>query len=186
MAKKNKKDEPAIKEYTPQDVARAMRKDALKNVDKDPLFRIYRGWKFGLSYGSPPVPTREVWEKLAALPGGIASIITRIGFKEVPKDLSYDAFLSQLEAAKKVGLGLEVIHNEWTCSASLHPRGRSSDEEDWRLFGQMMAAVGAPKGSLVTPIETTDPNAVHYCIWREDSSSTETETVTEKTKEVPS
>jgi hypothetical protein len=173
-----KKKEPVTKEYTPHDVASAMRKDALKNVGKDPLFRIYRGWKFGLSYGSLPMPTREVWEKLSALPGGIASIITRIGFKEVPKDLSYDAFLSQLEAAKKVGLGLEVINkNEWIWSASLHPRGRSSVEEDWRLFGQMMAAVGAPRGSLVTPIETTDPNAVHYCIWREDSPSVETETV---------
>lgn len=30
----------------------------------------------------------------------------------------------------------------------------------------MTAHIGAPAGSLCTPLEETDPNSVHYWIWR--------------------
>jgi len=165
MSKKNKKPvEPVVSKDSPADVARVMRKEAIKNTGKEATFRIYRGWKFGLSYGPMPVPTRETWEGLERLPGGIASIIKRFGLK-APDVLTYDEFRKHLDA---VGDTLKAVHeSEWILSASLHPRGRSSVEADWRFYGQMMAAIGAPAGSLMTPIETTDPNAVHYNVWSE-------------------
>lgn len=87
---------------------------------------------------------------------------------KVPGNLTYDEFRAQLAAAKEVVDAIDTLRkNEWIFSASLHPRGRSSVEEDWRFYGEMMAAVGAPEGSLMTPIETTPPNAVHYAIWSE-------------------
>ena len=63
-----------------------------------------------------------------------------------------------------------VVDRQWILSASLHPRGRSSVDEDWRLLGQMTYAFGAPEDSCRTPLETTHPNDVHYWIW-DDSSS---------------
>ncbi len=166
---KHKKNEPEPKKDTPQDVARAMRREAIKSRGKEPTFRIYRGWKFGLSYGPIPVPTREVWEKLEQLPGGIEGIVKRFPGLKAPLKMMYDEFRTQLKAATEaVGDAAKILHDyEWILSASLHPRGRSSVEADWHFYGQMMAAIGAPANSLVTPIETTDPNAVHYNIWCE-------------------
>lgn len=155
--KSDKKGESArISGNEPADVARVMRKEALKNTGKDPTFRIYRGWKFGLSYGPVPTPTREQWVMFKD------DLMKRLRLPAMPS--SYEDMLESLEKLGKIG---GVLLPEWIFSASLHPRGRSSVEADWHLYGQMLAAVGAPKDSLVTPIETTHPNAVHYAIWHE-------------------
>jgi hypothetical protein len=60
-----------------------------------------------------------------------------------------------------------VIDDQWIFSASLHPRGRSSTQEDWKLLGMMLCAVGAPMSGCRTPLETTDPREVLYWMWSE-------------------
>jgi hypothetical protein len=143
-------------------VASSMRKEAeltRKKGGGPPAFRVASGWKFGLSHGPVPTPTREVWERLGD------SVMDKFGFKNKPS--SYDEFLRMLEEAKAHGAD-QLLSREWIFSASLHPRGRSSTEADWRFLGQMAYAVGAPPDSLKTPFETTPPNDVHYWIWFED------------------
>ena len=41
-------------------VADALRKEAKRNTGKDPSFRIFEGWKFGMSFGPVPLPERKV------------------------------------------------------------------------------------------------------------------------------
>ena len=161
-----KRREPAVVKDNPLDVARVMRKEALKNTGKAPTFRIYRGWRFGLSYGPVPMPTREEWHLLKD------SLIKRLGLGHLmTAPSSYEDMLAAV-AKLDVTLGDDAFRREWIFSASLHPRGRSSVQEDWRFYGEMAAAIGAPEGSLMTPIETTDPNAVHYHIWSEVAAPT--------------
>jgi hypothetical protein len=50
-------------------------------------------------------------------------------------------------------------------SASLFPIGRGSTEADWHFLGEALAVLGAPEDSLLTPLETTPPNAVHHWHW---------------------
>jgi hypothetical protein len=50
-------------------------------------------------------------------------------------------------------------------SASLYPMGRSSTEEDWQFLGGATAVLGAPEDALLTPMETTHPNAVYHWHW---------------------
>lgn len=175
MSKKKKIPEPAIAKDTPSDVACVMRKEALKNTGRDPTFRIYRGWRFGLSFGPVPTPTREMWEGLKRLPGGVEGILKRFSFESFDPstrgldDFTYEEFRARLDAVHDSVK--TVVRTQWIFSASLHPRGRSSVQEDWRFYGEMAAAIGAPAESLMTPIETTDPNAVHYHIWSEIAAS---------------
>ena len=56
------------------------------------------------------------------------------------------------------GVGLHL-------SASLYPPGRGSKDVDWEFLGQVVAVLGAPRDALVTPFETTPPNAVHHWTW---------------------
>ena len=141
-------------------VAAVMRKDAKRATGKDPTFRIFRGWKFGLSYGPIPLPPREVVDALKR------SVAERVGNPAIGA-ASYDQIAAATEAMTAAG----AVDRQWILSACLHPRGRSSVDEDWHLLGQMTAAFGAPHASLRTPFETTNPNAVHYWIWDEESRS---------------
>jgi hypothetical protein len=149
---------------TPNDplgaVARALRKEAKARTGKPPTFRIFRGWKFGLSYGPLPMPDRAVIE---ALKGPIAA---RVGQPELAH-ASYEQIAAAVACADKT----PAYDHQWIFSASLHPRGRASIEDDWTLLGQMWSAIGAPIDSCRTPIETTDPNDVHYWIWTEEPAS---------------
>jgi hypothetical protein len=133
----------------PERVALVMRKEALKNRGKGPSFRIFRGWRFGLSRGEVPMPSREDYERLH--PG----IAQRLGTQR----FDYDEAMA---AAK------QYDYDEWILSASLHPRGRASTEEDWRFLGEMVGWFGAPLDSLRTPIETTEPGDVHYWMWSDE------------------
>jgi hypothetical protein len=135
-------------------VAKALRKEAKRNTRKDPSFRIFTGWKFGMSYGPVALPSREVVD---AYKGPVSR---RMSVPELGV-ASYE----QIAAASARMDALHVVDHQWILSASLHPRGRSSAEEDWRFLGQMLAAFRAPEDSLRTPFETTDPNDVHYWIW---------------------
>lgn len=141
---------------TPAAVAAAMRKEARRNTGKEPTFRIFNGWKFGLSYGPVPLPAREEVERFK---GPIAE---RTGSPALGK-ASYEQIATTVALA-------DVTHakdNQWIFSASLHPRGRGSVEADWRFLGVMVAGIGAPPGSLLTPLETTNPNDVFYWVWDE-------------------
>ena len=135
-------------------VAAVMRKEAKRSTGKDPTFRIFRGWKFGLSYGPVPLPPREV---VNALKGPVAQ---RVGVPELGA-----ATYEQIAAASTE----HAANRQWILSACLHPRGRGSVEEDWCFLGQMTYAFGAPEGSCRTPLETTHPNAVLYWLWDEVS-----------------
>jgi len=150
-------------------VAYAMKKEAVKQTGKDPSFRIVHGWKFGLSYGPVPEITREMFERFGA------SIVKRFGWKEDALPATWEEFLVRYEAEKALAgkAGAELRKKEWIFSASLHPRGRSSTEADWIFAGRMAAAIGAPVDSLKTPLETTDPNAVHYWTWFQEAEISE-------------
>src|SRR5262245_60132888 len=65
--------------------------------------------------------------------------------------------------------GLEVTPGpaRSSLSAVLFPRGRSSSRHDWDYLGEVMETIGAPMDGLMTPFETTHPNATHYWMWRE-------------------
>lgn len=45
-----------------------------------------------------------------------------------------------------------------------------SGPEEWKMLGAICAAVGVPdpQKSLLTPVESTHPEATHYWAWRED------------------
>lgn len=59
-------------------------------------------------------------------------------------------------------------------SASLAPAGRSSTEVDWQFLGEALAVLGAPTGSLLTPLETAPPNDVHHWHWGASPQAIET------------
>lgn len=58
-------------------------------------------------------------------------------------------------------------------SAQIKTPGSTPD--DWRLLGEIVAAVGAPIEALRTPFDTTPPEATHYWIWHEDGRPVEEE-----------
>jgi len=152
--KKQKKKEPPRHESTIDEVVRAMRKEALKQNAK-PSFRFYKGWHFGLSFGLSPDIPREAWDTYKD------SLLARLQITdEKLLSATYEDFIAAREATK----GLK-LPKEWIFSACLHPRGRSSTQEDWDVLGRMLAVVGAPIDSLRTPFETTHPNDVHYWTW---------------------
>jgi hypothetical protein len=140
---------------TAADVGAALRKDAKRNTGKEPSFRFFNGWKFGLSYGPTPMPGRDVVDRFKK------SVAERLG---APKEIAEASYEKLAEMSQAVDAA-HLLDHEWIFSASLHPRGRGSVEADWNLLGQMVAAVGAPIDSCKTPVETTHPNDVHYWIW---------------------
>lgn len=52
----------------------------------------------------------------------------------------------------------------WHLSAKLHPHGRSSTENDWKVVGKIAARVGAPCDPVLMP---DDPNAAVHWSWTE-------------------
>lgn len=52
----------------------------------------------------------------------------------------------------------------WHLSAKLHPHGRSSTENDWKIVGQIARRVGAPRDPVIVP---EDPNAATHWSWVE-------------------
>jgi len=56
----------------------------------------------------------------------------------------------------------------WHLSAKLHPHGRSSTENDWKVVGRIAARVGAPRDPALMP---EDPNAVIHWSWIDGSIS---------------
>jgi hypothetical protein len=52
----------------------------------------------------------------------------------------------------------------WHFSAKLHPQGRSSTENDWKVVGQIAARIGAPRDPVLMP---NDPSAAIHWSWTE-------------------
>ncbi len=52
----------------------------------------------------------------------------------------------------------------WHLSASLHPRGRSSTVNDWKMLGHFAMHLGAPKDPMIIP---EDPAGVVHWQWQE-------------------
>ena len=138
------------------DIARVMRKAACKTRGKGPEFRVFAGWKFGLSRGPVPLPDKQVVDSFKE------SLGQRIGRPDLGA-ASYEEIAAASEAADAG----KLLDHQWIFSASLHPRGRGCSEEDWRLLGMMVAAVRAPEDSCQTPLDSTDPSAVLYWMWSE-------------------
>lgn len=132
--------------------AEVMRKEACRNTGKPPTFRIFSGWKFGISYGPVPLPAKQIVDTIK---GPLAK---RVGHPELGT-ASYE----QIEAVTRANT--RVNDQQWIFSACLHPRGRSSNEEDWKFLGRVLAAIGVPENSCLTPIQKTHPNHVHYWMW---------------------
>ena len=57
----------------------------------------------------------------------------------------------------------------WHFSASLHPRGRGSTEEDWANLGQIVALSGAPPEAMKQVDDQVQmgshPNRPHHWLW---------------------
>jgi len=76
-------------------------------------------------------------------------------------------------AVELAGWWFQLDHNApplrqgWHLSVSLQPAGRSSTDEDWRFLGRAVSVLGAPdfENNLLTPIDTTPPNAPHHWHW---------------------
>jgi hypothetical protein len=86
---------------------------------------------------------------------------------------------AQAEIAKKnfapdrlIILGWEILLSRrkqgdivlWHLSAKLHPHGRSSSEEDWKVVGRIAARVGASRDPMILP---EDPHAAIHWSWIE-------------------
>jgi starvation-inducible outer membrane lipoprotein len=84
---------------------------------------------------------------------------------------------AQAEITKKnfapdrlVILGWEVLLSRrkqgdivlWHLSVKLHPHGRPSSEEDWKVVGRIAARVGAPRDPVILP---EDPHAAIHWSW---------------------
>jgi hypothetical protein len=52
----------------------------------------------------------------------------------------------------------------WHLSTKLHPHGRSSTEDDWKIVGRIAARVGAPRDPVLAP---EDPHAAVHWSWIE-------------------
>ena len=52
----------------------------------------------------------------------------------------------------------------WHLSASLHPRGRSSTTNDWKMLGHFAMYLGAPRDPMIMP---EDPTRVIHWQWLE-------------------
>jgi hypothetical protein len=135
-------------------IADELKAKARAAEDGRPVMMTLNGWSFGLSLGVTPTPSREQYEAF------YDSVHERIGGGPKP---TYEEMVAAMEVARLKG----ERGGQWIFSACLHPRGRGSKEEDWHFLGKMTAALGAPEGSLKTPFETTDSNAVHYWMWDE-------------------
>ena len=119
------------------------------------VFRVTRGWAFGLSYG-------------AVDPDVVAGRIESSGLRVETKELGdvTEEVVGRLRGA--VGASAGEVSKEWLLSARLHPNGRASTIADWQFLGTMVAALGAPSAeSQITPFETTGPNDTHYWAWSE-------------------
>jgi hypothetical protein len=138
-------------------LAAEMRRKA-RGGDGEPAMWTVGGWRFGLSCGPTPNPTREDFDRHGR------SVAERVG---LDSSATYEQLIAAMEVARASG----VLADSWILSASLHPIGRSSTEEDWEYLGKMVAALRVPPGALRTSLETTDPNAVHYWTWSEKPSN---------------
>lgn len=117
-------------------------------------------WEFGLSYGTPEEPpSREQFELYGR------SVADRTNAR-LPA--SYDEFLKGWHLEIERGKAAGIENRTWMLSAILYPRGRNSTEKDWKFLGAATAALRIPIDACLTPLDTTDPNAVHYWQW-EDS-----------------
>lgn len=125
-----------------------------------PHFVHLKGWAFALSYGESQLPAREEFEALRP------ELFARIGVPAAA-NLTYEQFSTTWHARNEQRKAAGILDTTWTFSAQLRPHGRSSTEKDWHVLGQMVAAVGAPLESCLTPPEKTHPNAVHYWMWRD-------------------
>lgn len=127
-----------------------------KRKTGEPVFRRLNGWSFGLSYGAVrPELAAQAIEK------GRLQVMDRTG------DVT-DAILAKLRAGEE---NPHPPEKEWLFSAKLQPHGRSSTEADWKFLGSMCAALHVPTDAIITPIESTDPNATHYWAWTERKTS---------------
>lgn len=52
----------------------------------------------------------------------------------------------------------------WHLSTKLHPHGRPSTEDDWKIIGRIAARVGAPPDPVLMP---EDPHAAVHWSWIE-------------------
>lgn len=88
------------------------------------------------------------------------------------------------------GVALSISRHDdiehWHLSAVLVPRGRSSTEADWETLGRLSFSIVQASGcadvqeildGILTPLETTHPNAVHHWAWHPDSSPLDPEAV---------
>ena len=48
----------------------------------------------------------------------------------------------------------------WHLSASIHPKGRSSSTNDWKMLGHFAAHLGAPKDAMIMPEDPTQ--VIHW------------------------
>ena len=100
---------------------------------------------------------------------GAWSVLLSYGTREEMKKLTESYIQSMRERGDAPRPNdLEFLQNpkaRWHLSLKLQTR--TSTEEDWRTFGAIAAAMGAPQDALLTPLETTPPNAVHHWSWYE-------------------
>lgn len=127
-----------------------------------PSFRNLCGWRFGLSFGAQR-PTEQDVSSMSD--EQTIEFVKRVQKKTLKLEEVAAFRESVLSLPQESTGGLE--DHQWIFSASLHPRGRLSTDADWSFLGQVTAALGIPENSLITPMETTHPNAVHYWIWYE-------------------
>jgi len=84
--------------------------------------------------------------------------------------LSYGSKEEMIELATSGALGRRVPYADaqhftgrWHLSAEL--RTNFSEESDWKELGMVLAAVGAPLDSCLTPVDKADPASVLHWDW---------------------
>ncbi len=83
----------------------------------------------------------------------------KLGIDPLPTSVTTHGWLLSLSRVATTDGG-----HVWHLSASLHPRGRSSTTNDWKMLGHFVMHLGAPKDPMIMP---EDPTRVIHWQWPE-------------------
>lgn len=111
------------------------------------------------------------WSKIDALRDRVAKIdVIDFGPIRSLEDAQGALGKSGLAPDRLVVFGWEIFLSRrrqdgvvlWHLSAKLHPHGRASTEDDWKVVGRIAAQVGAPRDPVLMPDE---PSAAVHWSW---------------------
>jgi hypothetical protein len=113
----------------------------------------------------------SAWDKIDDLRARVGASVPVV--IDTPRDRSLKNAQEALEKSnftpdRLVVMGWEIVLSRrtqdgivrWHLSAMLHPHGRSSTENDWKIVGKIAARIGAPQDPAIVPEDSSA--AIHW------------------------